>query len=120
PPSFILKRFRSFLTGVGKFFVIIFAFNFPLCFLKEEKSCTSNILKILPGKSRFTFCEVYKCVCWANLCNRKEEAIDKNAPADRKSTRLNSSHVSISYAVFCLKKKKKKKRTEIEVIQSQQ
>src|SRR5436309_6692275 len=29
---------------------------------------------------------------------------------DRKSTRLNSSHVKISYAVFCLKKKKKKNR----------
>src|SRR5690349_5062441 len=29
-------------------------------------------------------------------------------PKDRKSTRLNSSHVEISYAVFCLKKKKKK------------
>src|SRR5690349_22488970 len=29
---------------------------------------------------------------------------------DRKSTRLNSSHVEISYAVFCLKKKKKKKK----------
>src|SRR5439155_5607384 len=29
--------------------------------------------------------------------------------ADRKSTRLNSSHVAISYAVFCLKKKKKQK-----------
>src|SRR5690554_6966153 len=29
-------------------------------------------------------------------------------PLDRKSTRLNSSHVRISYAVFCLKKKKKK------------
>src|SRR5690554_1582049 len=29
--------------------------------------------------------------------------------ADRKSTRLNSSHVRISYAVFCLKKKKKNK-----------
>src|SRR5438445_12825189 len=28
---------------------------------------------------------------------------------DRKSTRLNSSHANISYAVFCLKKKKKKK-----------
>src|SRR6266511_5361541 len=28
------------------------------------------------------------------------------APVDRKSTRLNSSHVKISYAVFCLKKKK--------------
>src|SRR5207244_12166671 len=32
--------------------------------------------------------------------------------SDRKSTRLNSSHQIISYAVFCLKKKKKKKRKE--------
>src|SRR5689334_24767571 len=31
----------------------------------------------------------------------------KNFARDRKSTRLNSSHSSISYAVFCLKKKKK-------------
>src|SRR5262245_64989648 len=31
---------------------------------------------------------------------------------DRKSTRLNSSHLGISYAVFCLKKKKKKKNKE--------
>src|SRR5699024_6263321 len=30
---------------------------------------------------------------------------DENNKGDRKSTRLNSSHVSISYAVFCLKKK---------------
>src|SRR2546430_13122005 len=37
-------------------------------------------------------------------------SIDRNAKAaarDRKSTRLNSSHSQISYAVFCLKKKKK-------------
>src|SRR5689334_24034588 len=33
-----------------------------------------------------------------------------DVPEDRKSTRLNSSHSSISYAVFCLKKKKKKKQ----------
>src|SRR5438552_13577221 len=32
---------------------------------------------------------------------------------DRKSTRLNSSHQIISYAVFCLKKKKKKKNVEL-------
>src|SRR5436309_4756049 len=32
-----------------------------------------------------------------------------SSSTDRKSTRLNSSHVKISYAVFCLKKKKKKK-----------
>src|SRR5438067_9260973 len=38
----------------------------------------------------------------------KERAADGFGvdPLDRKSTRLNSSHVSISYAVFCLKKKK--------------
>src|SRR5690349_23092979 len=37
------------------------------------------------------------------------------ASIDRKSTRLNSSHVEISYAVFCLKKKKK----ETKIIKSQ-
>src|SRR5690349_24237409 len=36
------------------------------------------------------------------------ELIVCRAIVDRKSTRLNSSHVEISYAVFCLKKKKKK------------
>src|SRR2546430_11907685 len=34
-------------------------------------------------------------------------AIHRNPDLDRKSTRLNSSHSQISYAVFCLKKKKK-------------
>src|SRR5690606_41727860 len=35
-----------------------------------------------------------------------DSATAKKNPPDRKSTRLNSSHVKISYAVFCLKKKK--------------
>src|SRR5690349_23248737 len=39
---------------------------------------------------------------------RPGRELDRRAePGDRKSTRLNSSHVEISYAVFCLKKKKK-------------
>src|SRR5260221_4926900 len=41
--------------------------------------------------------------------NPSEETLAKNAASpisDRKSTRLNSSHTVISYAVFCLKKKK--------------
>src|SRR5439155_25229367 len=42
---------------------------------------------------------------------RLQSAHWESEPAlDRKSTRLNSSHVAISYAVFCLKKKKKKKK----------
>src|SRR5437762_8423407 len=40
-----------------------------------------------------------------------ETALREKEQGDRKSTRLNSSHRCISYAVFCLKKKKKKKKT---------
>src|SRR2546430_9415075 len=39
----------------------------------------------------------------------------RDVPGDRKSTRLNSSHSQISYAVFCLKKKKKKHHRECRV-----
>src|SRR5690625_6935821 len=38
--------------------------------------------------------------------NRREKSFSSGLSSDRKSTRLNSSHVAISYAVFCLKKKK--------------
>src|SRR3712207_7958497 len=40
-------------------------------------------------------------------------AIRVGSTADRKSTRLNSSHANISYAVFCLKKKKKHTMTKL-------
>src|SRR5439155_25909017 len=52
-------------------------------------------------------------VYYAYNVNRLHESIVAQQPfidqseIDRKSTRLNSSHVAISYAVFCLKKKKK-------------
>src|SRR5437773_9073819 len=49
------------------------------------------------------------------LCARESVALvpqggNTGLSGDRKSTRLNSSHITISYAVFCLKKKKKHKR----------
>src|SRR5207244_11615185 len=43
---------------------------------------------------------------------RQSSRSSGSAAADRKSTRLNSSHQIISYAVFCLKKKKKKKQNK--------
>src|SRR5438874_7251829 len=52
--------------------------------------------------SRFS----YTPETWARLIGTRRTAA--RPPRDRKSTRLNSSHVEISYAVFCLKKKKKK------------
>src|SRR3712207_7741536 len=48
----------------------------------------------------------------AHLDGQRHREHGLSLPGDRKSTRLNSSHANISYAVFCLKKKKKKK-TEI-------
>src|SRR5699024_12854146 len=42
----------------------------------------------------------------------KEQQDVNHTLIDRKSTRLNSSHVSISYAVFCLKKKKTKQKNK--------
>src|SRR5690606_39858435 len=49
----------------------------------------------------FAFCRAIVDATAGHACAFK--------PQDRKSTRLNSSHVKISYAVFCLKKKKKEK-----------
>src|SRR5437868_8958185 len=78
-----------------------------------------------PRSTLFPYTTLFRSIycpsrsCWEELFHNREECPPCNRPqspcsapaacADRKSTRLNSSHVSISYAVFCLKKKKKKK-----------
>src|SRR3712207_7703795 len=45
---------------------------------------------------------------WRRILEQTTGALLRQSEEDRKSTRLNSSHANISYAVFCLKKKKKK------------
>src|SRR5207249_6284642 len=56
--------------------------------------------------------EAVELILEANRELAERSLVGKEATReDRKSTRLNSSHVSISYAVFCLKKKKKNKKT---------
>src|SRR2546426_9169107 len=54
---------------------------------------------------------------WRTPCriflNARSPWVPQVLATDRKSTRLNSSHLVISYAVFCLKKKKKKDITAI-------
>src|SRR5690606_40874819 len=78
---------------------------------KMSKKNRRNIRKeIIP------FLETYQMECKQHLCsNDLDKAYNLYVHVnkkDRKSTRLNSSHVKISYAVFCLKKKKKTKKTK--------
>src|SRR5437667_8984347 len=51
------------------------------------------------------------CSSCLPLFVRRDSACRRRA--DRKSTRLNSSHITISYAVFCLKKKKKNNKRHL-------
>src|SRR3712207_7218251 len=47
------------------------------------------------------------------LVERGTDLAHRSGSEDRKSTRLNSSHANISYAVFCLKKKKQIRKTQL-------
>src|SRR4051812_49739318 len=60
--------------------------------------------------SRGRFVEVASFPTCMELFFLTRQKARQSYAQDRKSTRLNSSHMSISYAVFCLKKKKTKQR----------
>src|SRR2546427_92535 len=83
---------------------------FPYTTLFRSEQLISDLPKLLP--------ELDGDAAWERLIRdgRPRPALSAlldHAEADRKSTRLNSSHSQISYAVFCLKKKKKQ-NTRIE------
>src|SRR5438034_7283004 len=70
---------------------------------------------------RFAFNCGESAASWAGLKAARGQYLvtldaDLQNDPDRKSTRLNSSHTVISYAVFCLKKKKKKKKKNNDII----
>src|SRR2546430_12226479 len=63
-----------------------------------------------PRSTLFPYTTLFRslgcAVIWLSCSTSQRIRCDKNIGRDRKSTRLNSSHSQISYAVFCLKKKK--------------
>src|SRR3712207_8387145 len=61
-------------------------------------------IKALVSEKFFDLCAVFGTDDVGMLTG--DASVNADAPVDRKSTRLNSSHANISYAVFCLKKKK--------------
>src|SRR5205807_7643558 len=79
----------------------------------------ASLLLFRPGPhwSSAAFFVRFFLVCFDDLSGKEPHLLDatngfvlaghlESAPGDRKSTRLNSSHLVISYAVFCLKKKR--------------
>src|SRR5471032_3439208 len=81
------------------FVYVLFRFFFFFFFLMIRRP---------PRSTLFPYTTLFRSGCWF----RRHQGPDRQAVCcrDRKSTRLNSSHITISYAVFCLKKKKKKKK----------
>src|SRR5947207_13615788 len=64
-----------------------------------------------PRSTLFPYTTLFRSLLRRPVCHRRVDRSvrgDVREQVDRKSTRLNSSHTVISYAVFCLKKKKQK------------
>src|SRR5690625_7171274 len=74
------------------------------------------MLRLPPRSTLFPYTTLFRSVEYSRELLQYGEAnytevLTAQQQLDRKSTRLNSSHVAISYAVFCLKKKKTTTRT---------
>src|SRR5207253_10967815 len=94
--------------------VILYLFYFFFLMLRRPPRST-----LFPYTTLFRSCSSCRAsMCCSRRCpiatsrtrSRRRRSCARSTRRDRKSTRLNSSHVAISYAVFCLKKKKKKKK----------
>src|SRR5689334_25353239 len=92
------------------FFLFVSVFNYITFFFFNDTATTEiytlSLHDALPISQQLLLHEGYDPAYGARPLRRTIQRLIQ----DRKSTRLNSSHSSISYAVFCLKKKKKKKK----------
>src|SRR5690554_6381192 len=86
----------SIISSVGKNKAIYARSAGTSCQLLQKGAVISKI-RIPSGEIKYVKSNIFATI-----------GMISNDTQDRKSTRLNSSHVRISYAVFCLKKKKKK------------
>src|SRR5256885_12256217 len=69
--------------------------------------------RVLPARRRHHPADDGVCAAGQALSARPTKGEAASRRGDRKSTRLNSSHLVISYAVFCLKKKKQSRESEL-------
>src|SRR5713101_8723277 len=85
-----------------------FFFFFFFFFFNDTATTEIYTLSLHDALPNSPWCPVPRTACWWRSRTCATCSSPTSSPGDRKSTRLNSSHMSISYAVFCLKKKKKK------------
>src|SRR5207249_12073153 len=100
---FLISTFTSF--SLLLLFFAYFNFFFFFFFLMIRRP---------PRSTLFPYTTLFRSgIRHQDVAPRHDRQPRRRPDQDRKSTRLNSSHVSISYAVFCLKKKKKKNKKRI-------
>src|SRR5688572_32625969 len=95
------------------FFRLIFSllfhlFLFFLMIRRPPRSTLFPYTTLFRSSAHWTRRYARSCASGCAACTTR--CTSPRCSSDRKSTRLNSSHSQISYAVFCLKKKKKKKK----------
>src|SRR3712207_7168430 len=98
PPPVLAPRRKTRQIKVGKVGV---GSDHPVSVQSMTTTLTADVNATLQQIAELTAagCDIVRVAC--------PSQDDAEALPDRKSTRLNSSHANISYAVFCLKKKKK-------------
>src|SRR3712207_8937634 len=89
------------------FFVFLMIRRPPRSTLFPYTTLFRSVVHAAPDKDH----TLHRVRCTVEPENLVVTATNRYTAGDRKSTRLNSSHANISYAVFCLKKKKNKVRT---------
>src|SRR5437660_12455181 len=98
--TIVLDIVSDLITSPYAFFFILLFLFFFLMIRRPPRST------LFPYTTLFRSYEANVAVIGGDLTGKRLAPVV--AQADRKSTRLNSSHVAISYAVFCLKKKIRK------------
>src|SRR3712207_8115411 len=81
-------------------------FPYTTLFRSERKNEQLEQAQAIAHVGSWEWDNISESITWSNEMYRIYGFEPQSKPLDRKSTRLNSSHANISYAVFCLKKKK--------------
>src|SRR5690349_24869056 len=107
------------LTASDTYTIVIVYYSIPShsnMFLHSLLFFFFLMIRRPPRSTLFPYTTLFRSSRWfkSSTAHHFPPRRDRRLPVDRKSTRLNSSHVEISYAVFCLKKKKKTKNTTLD------